>query len=68
MAKLMVVIEIPNYSYEELHREVIDKKAAGHDGWYSKEDGDRVVVDEAYLKRALCDDSFYSFELIGVRP
>ena len=70
MPKLMVAIEIPNYKYDELVEEVIRKKKKGYDAdcWYSEEDGDKVIVDEAYLQRSLCDDSFFAFDLIGVRP
>jgi hypothetical protein len=70
MAILMVEIEVPNYEYEELREEVIIKKKKGFeaDCWYSEEDGNKVLVDETYLSRSLCDDSFYVFKLIGVKP
>jgi len=70
MAKLMVLIDIHNVDYETLKKEVIDnpKKGDDRDCWFSEADGDLVIVDDAYLKRSKDEDSFYAFELIGVRP
>lgn len=64
MAKLMVEIEIENSTYGELVAEL----AAKETDWYDDKDPGMIVVDEAYLKRANCDDSFFAFKLIGVRP
>lgn len=66
MAKLMVMIDIPNTSYERLRKEVIEERWE-HD-WFSVEDEEKVLVDEAYLTRSKSDDSFFAFKLIGVRP
>ncbi len=68
MAKIIVAIEIPGCSYDELKDEVIDNPIIGNcrNCWYSFEDGDKVVIDEAYLNRSNVDDSFYAFEVINV--
>uniref|UniRef100_A0A6M3ITW7 Uncharacterized protein n=1 Tax=viral metagenome TaxID=1070528 RepID=A0A6M3ITW7_9ZZZZ len=70
MAKLIVAIDIHNMTYENLKREVIDdpKKGIRNDCWFSKEDGDLIIVDDGYLRHAQCEDSFYAFELIDVIP
>lgn len=57
MAKLIVEIDIPGVPYDVLTREAEEKSS----DWYSNEDGDKVVVDEAFLERAKCDDSFFAF-------
>ena len=66
MAKLMVEIDMPNRSYEELREKLIKRGSAD---WF---EGDprkgMVMVDETYLQRAVLDDSFFVFHLIGVRP
>lgn len=64
MAKLMVMIDIPNTSHDELVKELKDKAF----DWWDDGDSGMIIVDEAYLKRANCDDSFFAFELIGVKP
>lgn len=64
MAKLMVMINIHNVSYEELVRITQDKES----DWFDEKDPGMIIIDEAYLERANCDDSFFAFELIGVKP
>lgn len=66
MAKLVVAIEVPQCTEEELRKEVY-LEPWKYD-WFSPEDGGRIVVDEAFLQKAICDDSFYAFELIDIRP
>jgi len=67
MAKLMVEIDIHNLSYEELQKQVITDPEPD---WFDGRDPStkRVSVDSAYLKYDSVDDSFYVFNLIGVRP
>lgn len=60
MAKLIVEVDIRNISFTE----IFDKES----DWYDKEDPDMIIIDEAYLKRANCDDSFYAFKLVGAKP
>jgi len=68
MAKIIVAIEIDNIPYEELKDEVIDNPRTGNctGCWYTDEDGDKVVIDEAYLERSRLDDCFCIFEVIDV--
>lgn len=70
MAKIMVAINIPNVDYETLKKEIIDNPKKGNcDGcWFSEEDGDKIIIDGAYLETSYVDDSCFTFELIGVRP
>ena len=69
MAKIIVAIDIPNVPYDELKDEVVDNPKFGYcrKCWYTNEDGDKVLIDEAYLRRSVVDDSFFAFELIDVR-
>jgi len=64
MAKIIVAIDIPGTDYKTLKEEIIDEK--GKSSWYSYEDGNKVVIDEAYLKVSYADNSFYTFEVIDV--
>jgi hypothetical protein len=68
LAKIIVAIEIDNVPYKELKDEVIINPKKGNcvHCWYTNEDGDKVVIDEAYLNRSYLDDSFYAFEVIDV--
>ena len=62
MAKLVVEIDIHNVGYDDLLKDVLNKKS----DWWDKSEPGRILVDEAYLQRSLIDDSFYSFNLVGV--
>ena len=73
MAKLMVMIDIPNYDYDEL-REMMEKKQTstipGLDFSVSEKSKDgysQVAVLSRYLQ-PLSLGNVYFFELIGVRP
>lgn len=69
MAKLIVAIDFPKASYEDLKREVVDEPDySDESGWFTKADGKKVVIDHVYLKRSREDNSFYVFEVIDVRP
>lgn len=67
MAKMMVEIDMPHMSYEQLRQRVIKKPDPE---WF--EDGlvesGLVMVAESILKRSMVDDDYYVFKLIGVRP
>ncbi len=65
MAKIIVAITIndPNNTL----RKDIDSDRVHKDGWFSQEDGDKILVDEAYIHRSKADDSFYAFEFVEVR-
>lgn len=67
MAKLLVKIEIPGRA-ETLRQEIAAAKAdpVGTESWFSKEDGDRILVDSAYLNESRADDSFYALEFVDV--
>lgn len=67
MAKLIVAIEFPKMTKEELEKEIEESRGTD-DGWWNAEDPGRVIVDGISLPVANCDDSFYAFELIGVEP
>lgn len=64
MAKIIVAIEIDGDA-EGLRRD-IEADRTTRESWFSKEDGDRILVDSAYLNEARADDSFYAFEFRGV--
>lgn len=64
MAKLVVEINVPGIAYDVLTRELEDKSS----DWYSDEDGDKIVIDEAMLEQAKCDSYFYAFKMVAVRP
>lgn len=63
MAKIIVEIEIANPAFEALVADIFDEQS----DWYDAEDPGMIIIDEAYLKRAKCDDSFYAFKLIGIK-
>ena len=61
----MVEIDLEDLvPYDELVEQTKNKDSI----WYAKEDPGMIVVNEEFLKRANCDDSFCAFKLIGVRP
>lgn len=67
MAKLLVKIEIPGTA-DVVRQEIAHAKAdpVGTRSWFSPEDGDRILVDNAYLQESRADDSFFAFEFVGV--
>jgi len=70
MAKLMVCIDFPETSYEKM-RKMIDsrkKDTEAEAGFFSEEDGDKVVISDLDLERSKSFDGSYVFELLGVRP
>jgi len=71
MAKLMVIIDVPHMSYGEL-RDVIKPEnreiERENNGWFSHEDGDKILVDGVLLEPSKEDDSLFAFELIGIMP
>lgn len=69
MAKLMVMIDMPDMTYEELAK--IVRNPDEHKDWYdgkSKNGLNLISIDGALLKRASNDDSHFAFEVIGCRP
>jgi hypothetical protein len=63
--KLVVSIEVDAPSVQALVDDIqADRELK--DNWFSPQDGDRILVDDAYLNRARVDDSFFAFELVGV--
>lgn len=65
MARLLVGIDIGAGSAEDLCREIAADRAVKKD-WFSEEDGEKILVDLAFLVRSRADDSFYAFDLVGV--
>lgn len=70
MPKLIVKIDLgldDRYTPAQLRAEIErDRANPGDDGWFSPEDGDRILVDDAYLRRSNADDSFFACEFVGV--
>jgi hypothetical protein len=66
MARLIVAIEIPNTSASKLKQDIESDRNL-KDTWFSPEDGDKILVDGAYLGVSLVDNSFFVFEFIGVK-
>lgn len=62
MLKVVVEIKIASPAFEALVADIFDKKL----DWYVAEDPGMIIIDEAFLKRAKCDDSFYAFKLVGI--
>ncbi len=72
MAKLMVMIEIPNYDYDELREMMLKKQEAVIPGLNfccvkSKGGNKQVQVGKRYLE-PMTEGNWIFFELIGVRP
>ena len=69
MPKLIVKIDLGDKpSLEELVREIAAarKDPVGTNSWFSLEDGDKILVDDALLHQSKADDSFVAFEFVGV--
>ena len=71
MAKLMVCIDFPDMSYEEMKKRIKpeNRQAEFTDGFFSEVDGSKVVIDFGDLEQSeWAPDTCYVFELIGCKP
>lgn len=62
MAKLLVAIEFPNQTKEELERSL----EAHKEDWFPLPDKQKISVDHVDLEVDPLDDSFYTFQFRGV--
>ena len=72
MARLMVMIDIPNYDYGELREMMLKKQGAVIPGLNfctvkSKGGNKQVQVGKRYLE-SMTEGDWIFFELLGVRP
>lgn len=73
MAKLMVMIDVPNHDYEELREFMVKKQPSVIPGFdfampKSKDGYAQVSVHQRYLDLLRQKGTWFRFELIGVRP
>lgn len=66
MAKLIVEIDLPRFSYQQLKEEILDNPEKD---WFENEDisTGNIAIDEMYLKKDCLDNSFYVFKLIDIK-
>jgi len=62
MAKILVKIDVGEVKGMSL-QEHLERH---HSDWFPPEDSGKIIVDEAYLKRSIADDSFFAFEFVGI--
>jgi len=63
MAKIIVLIDIPKMSYEELQKQVVTRE---QEGFYFE--GSKVAIPLGELEKAINNPEFAVFDVIGVRP
>lgn len=65
MAKVIVEIDLPNWKYEDLKKDIFDDPS---NAWWENEDPTtgKIAIDKINMEEDSMDNSFYLFKLIDI--